>query len=46
METNSIVKSLMIEKILKIDFQNFYISWETLLFHEMSQKVNIMNISR
>ena len=27
METNSIVKSFMIEKILKIDFQNFYISW-------------------
>ena len=27
METNSIVKSFMIEKILKIDFQNFCISW-------------------
>ena len=27
MEANSIVKSFMIEKILKIDFQNFYISW-------------------
>ena len=26
METNSIVKSFMMEKILKIDFQNFYIS--------------------
>ena len=27
METNSVVKSFMIEKILKIDIQNFYISW-------------------
>ena len=27
METNSIVKSFMIEKILKIDFQNVHISW-------------------
>ena len=27
METYSVVKSFMIEKILKIDFQNFYISW-------------------
>ena len=28
MKTNSIGKSFTIEKILKIDFQNFHISWE------------------
>ena len=27
MKTNSIGKSFTIEKILKIDFQNFHISW-------------------
>ena len=28
MKTNSIEKSFTIEKILKIDFQNFHISWK------------------
>ena len=28
MKTNLIEKSFMVEKILKIDFQNFHISWK------------------
>ena len=38
METNSLVKSFMIEKILKIDFQNFYI-------YEMPQNVYLEHFS-
>ena len=29
MKTNSIEKSFTLEKILKFDFQNFYISWKS-----------------
>ena len=47
MKTNSMGKSFTIEKILKIDFQNFHVSWKaSKVHHEHFSVVYTIKLSR